>query len=109
MGAFFTQLFTKFAAFGQWLLAVLAQLVKDFWNFFTDIICWAFDGLLDISVSALNAISIPFDPGLYYSMVPSDVAAMLGYIKVPQAVAIIVSALLVRFLLQMIPFVRWGS
>ena len=33
---------------------------------------------------------------------------MLGYVGVPQAITLIVSALVVRFLLQTIPFVRWG-
>ncbi len=42
-------------------------------------------------------------------MIPPEAVNMLGLIKVPQAIAIIVAALVIRFTLQTIPFVRWGS
>jgi hypothetical protein len=34
---------------------------------------------------------------------------VMGYIGVPQGAAIVVSGLIIRFTLQTIPFVRWGS
>jgi hypothetical protein len=33
----------------------------------------------------------------------------MGYIGAPQAISIVVAALVIRFTLQTIPFVRWGS
>ncbi|MNR68921.1 hypothetical protein D3C85_1938070 [compost metagenome] len=52
---------------------------------------------------------MPFDPQTYFALIPPDVGNMLGVIGLTQSLAIIVAALVVRFLLQTIPFVRWGS
>lgn len=106
---FFTSLLAKIAAFAQWLLAVVLRIFKDLWNMVTDVFCWAFDSILGIAASALNAIDIPFNPATYYALIPPETANILGLIKLPQGITIIVGALLVRFVLQTIPFVRWGS
>jgi hypothetical protein len=106
---FFTAILEKVVNFAKWLLAVFKQVFIDLWNMITDVGCWAFDSLLGIAIGALNAIAIPFDPGTYYAMIPPEAVNMLGLIKVPQAIAIIVAALVIRFTLQTIPFVRWGS
>ena len=106
---FFTSLLKKIVGFAEWLLLLVKQLFIDAWNVVTDVFCWLLDGFLSIAVSALQAISVPFDPQTYYSMIPPEVAIMLGYIGVPQALSMIVAALVIRFTLQTIPFVRWGS
>lgn len=106
---FFTTLLAKIAAVCQWLLAVVLQVFKDIWNMITDVICWAFDGLLAIAAGALNAIDVPFNPQTYYSMIPAETAQMLGYIGITQALTMVVASLVIRFTLQTIPFVRWGS
>lgn len=106
---FFTSLLAKIANFAKWLLLCLKQVFVDVWNVLTDLICWGFEGILSIAIGALSAIAIPFNPQTYYSMIPPEVANMLGYIGVPQAIGIIVSGLVIRFFLQTIPFVRWGS
>jgi len=106
---FFTSLLAKIANFAKWLLAVVLQIFQDLWNMVTDVVIWAFDSVLGIASSALAAISVPFDPQIYYAMIPAEVAQLMGYIGVPQAIAMIVAALVVRFILQTIPFVRWGS
>ncbi|ASP08230.1 DUF2523 family protein [Pseudomonas aeruginosa] len=106
---FFTALLAKIVGFAKWLLLVFAQIFKDAWNMVTDVVCWVFEQTLSIAASALDAIAIPFNPQTYYAMIPADAANMLGYVGVPQAITLIVGALVVRFLLQTIPFVRWGS
>ena len=106
---FFTALLKKFVGLAEWILLLVKQLFLDAWNVITDLWCWVFDGLMSIAVSALQAIAAPFDPQTYYSMIPADAANMLGYIGVPQALAMIVASLVIRFALQTIPFVRWGS
>lgn len=109
IGNFFTALLAKFVGLAKWLLMVFKQLATDAWNIATDLGCWLFDGMLSIAIGALNAINIPFDPQTYYSMIPPEVGQMLGAIGLTQAITIIVAALVIRFLLQTIPFVRWGS
>lgn len=106
---FFTKLLAKIAAFAEWLVLVVIQVFKDLWNIFSDLICWAFDGMLSIASGALSAISVPFDPQTYYGMLPAETANMLGVIGITQALTMVVSSLLIRFALQTIPFVRWGS
>lgn len=106
---FFTSLLAKIVGFAQWLLLLVVQLFKDLFVIFKDLFCWAFDSILGIAAGALSAISAPFDPQTYYAMIPPDVGNMLGVIGVSQALSMIVASLLIRFLLQTIPFVRWGS
>lgn len=106
---FFTSLLGKIAGLANWFLSVFMQIFKDIWNVFTDLFCWLFDGLLGIAVAALNLINVPFNPQSYYALIPPETANMLGVIGASQALAMIVSALVIRFGLQTIPFVRWGS
>lgn len=106
---FFTSILAKVVNFAKWLLLCFKQVFVDIWNMLTDLFCWLFESILAIAIGALDAIAIPFNPQTYYNMIPSDVANMLGYIGIPQALSIIVAGLVIRFLLQTIPFVRWGS
>ncbi|MCY1279454.1 hypothetical protein D9M68_522830 [compost metagenome] len=106
---FFTAILAKIAAVAAWLLKVVARIFEDLWNMVTDVACWVFESVLGVASGALSAIDVPFDPQTYYAMIPAETANMLGVIGVSQALAMIVAALLVRFLLQTIPFVRWGS
>lgn len=106
---FFSALLQKIADVCAWILAVFKQIFVDAWNIVTDIICWSFDQILSIAAGALNAINVPFNPQTYYSMIPAETAQILGYIGISQAFAMIVASLVIRFLLQTVPFVRWGS
>jgi len=106
---FFTALLSKIAQFAEWLILVIKRVFLDAFMFVQDCVCWVFESGLAIALAALNAIEVPFDPGTYYSMIPPEIAGVLGYIGIPQAISIIVGALIIRFLLQTIPFVRWGS
>lgn len=106
---FFTSLLAKISNFAEWLLQCFKQVFVDIWNMLTDLLCWFVDSILSIAVTALNAVSIPFNPQTYYSLIPAQTADVLGYIGFPNAVGIIVSGLAIRFTLQTIPFVRWGS
>lgn len=106
---FFTALLAKISAVATWLLALVKRVFDDLWNIVTDVACWLLEGLLGIASSALSAIDTPFNPQTYYGLIPPELGNMLGVIGVTQALSMIVAALLVRFLLQTIPFVRWGS
>lgn len=106
---FFTTLLGKFAQFAEWLILVIKRIFLDAFVFIQDCVCWVFESCLSVAIGALNLIEVPFDPSTYYSMIPPEISGVLGYIGIPQAFSIIVAALLIRFLLQTIPFVRWGS
>lgn len=67
-------------------------------------------GMLDSLLLAVDGLLAAIDvSGLTLSPIPNSYAWVLGATGMAQAVAIIASALVVRFLLQSIPFVRWGS
>ncbi|MNF67290.1 hypothetical protein D3C84_490990 [compost metagenome] len=106
---FFTSLLAKVAQFAAWLLSVVERVFLDLWNMVTDLFCWLLEGVLAIAIGALDAIDPGFDPQSYYAMLPAETINMLGYIGFTQAMVIVVGALIARFLLQTIPFVRWGS
>lgn len=106
---FFTSLLAKISAVASWLLAVVKRVFDDLWNIVTDVACWVLEGALGLAASALSAINAPFNPQTYYGLIPPELGNMLGVIGVTQALTMIVGALLIRFLLQTIPFVRWGS
>jgi hypothetical protein len=109
LASFFTFLLSKISGLAGWFLGVFKQIFTDLWNVVTDMFCWVLDSVLALATSILNTISVPFDPSSYYSLIPSDAANMLGLIGIPQAISMIVASLLIRFLLQLIPFVRLGS
>lgn len=106
---FFSALLAKIVGFATWFLSIFTQIFVDLWNIITDSVCWALDGALSIAASAIESVTVPFSPSTYYSMIPADTANVLGIIGVPQALSMIVGALIIRFTLQLIPFVRLGS
>lgn len=106
---FFTTLLAKIAAFAEWIILLVKRVFLDLWNIITDLFCWLLESALSLAAGALSTISIPFDPQHYYAMIPPDTANMLGVIGITQALSIVVASLLIRFFLQTIPFVRWGS
>ena len=66
----------------------------------------AWDSLLSPADSILASLGTG---SLSVPVIPTEYTWVLGATGMSQAVAIIASALMVRFTLQSIPFVRWGS
>jgi hypothetical protein len=64
------------------------------------------DSLLSVADSTLATIGTA---GLTLPVIPDQYAWVLGATGMSQALAILASAMGTRFLLQTIPFVRWGS
>ena len=64
------------------------------------------DSLLSVADSTLSTIGTA---GLTLPVIPDQYAWVLGATGMSQALAIVASAMGTRFILQTIPFVRWGS
>lgn len=129
MGAFFTTLLQRIAqfatylkslflsvlntiaAFAQWVLDVFLQVFIDAWELLTDLPVWAFDGLLQLALSAIAALDLSGISQAVgaFGQLPAEIINMLGLIGAGEALAIITSALIIRLILQLIPFVRLGS
>jgi len=84
------------------------------------IYCWLIDllaKLMDLGLAAWDSVLSPADAilasigtgGLAVPIIPNEYAWILGATGMSQAVAIIATALGIRFILQSVPFVRWGS
>lgn len=84
------------------------------------IYCWCVDLLFkvkDLLLDSWDSVLSPADTllaslgtgSLTVPVIPNEYAWVLGVTGMSQAIAIVAGAMLVRFTLQSIPFVRWGS
>jgi hypothetical protein len=74
----------------------------------TDFIFYTFDKILDLIVLLINQIPTVPIPN-FWGLIPAQTANILGLSGVGQALGMIVASLIIRFTLQLIPFVRLGS
>ncbi|OFZ92323.1 MAG: hypothetical protein A3F74_15945 [Betaproteobacteria bacterium RIFCSPLOWO2_12_FULL_62_58] len=112
LGVLLTAILAKIAAFAAWFVLLVVAMYAAWWLLGTDLGVWFFEQLLKLVISIMNTISFDFsafNPGQYISALPADVVNMLGLIRVGEALAIIVAAIVVRVTLQLIPFTRLGS
>lgn len=111
MGAAFTMLFAKIAAVVKWFGQLGVAVFAAGWDLLCDVPCWVFDQLMQIVVSAVSALDVS---GIsqytsYMSMLPAALTEAMAASGAAVCFGIIGSALLIRFVLQLIPFVRLGS
>jgi hypothetical protein len=111
MGAFFTAILAKFTAFAAWIAALAKSVFDAGWDMLKDGASWLFESVIDVCIAAINSLDLS---GLdaytsSWSGLPPEVLQVLGVLRVGEASAIIVAAILIRLALQLIPFVRLGS
>jgi len=114
MGAFFTSLLAKFAALATWFGNLFKAVFAAGWMLLTDLFCWLLAGLFALMQTVLNTLPGPdafalFNPASYISGLPADLVNMIGLVRVGEALAIILAAILIKLTLQIIPFTRLGS
>jgi hypothetical protein len=112
MVAGFTMLLAKIAASIQWLGLLAVAVFVAGWDFIRDAATWPFEQIMSIVVSAAGGVPIPAALTTNLSAwgsIPAEVLNILGLLQVGTAIAIIAAAIGVRLILQMIPFVRFGS
>lgn len=88
------------------LLNLIYCYLLDMIHSFRDIWIIGFDSILGPVDSILTSIGTG---GLTVPTIANDYAWILGVTGMSQALTIIATAMGVRFLLQTVPFVRWGS
>jgi len=94
-----------------WFLDLFKNMVTALFEMLGDVGAFIIDKLL---LGVLNIInSFTFDSTIYNATsylngAPAEFLGMLVAIRIPEALAIIVAALLIRFALGLIPFVRVG-
>lgn len=101
----FVSAYNDFVDFLYALLLTLGDMFKD-------LFLWFLEQLLEVGEMLLSGVGdmlSGLDIASYFSAIPSETAYILNAIGLSQALGMIVTSLGIRFLLQMIPFVRWGS
>lgn len=98
------QLWEDFKEFMQQFLNSVFDMLKEVFYFI-------FEALLTLAVALLDGLGemLDFNPAEYISQIPPEVANMIGLIGLGSAVSIITTAIVIRLLLQLIPFTRLGS
>lgn len=110
MSGFFTMLLAKITALVLWFSGLFVAVFVALWDIFRDIFAWLFEQMLGVAVSAISTLDLSgINANLNYGSIPANVMLVMSCIGLGQALAIIASALLIRFTLQLIPFVRLGS
>lgn len=111
IGDFFSMLFTKLTAIVAWFGSLFVAVFTAGWDFVRDAFAWLFDQLLGVAVTALGALNLTgiTNNVSSYGSIPANVMAVMSAIGLGVALGLIASALVIRFTLQLIPFVRLGS
>lgn len=97
----------------DYIVDSLFNLVKSLWDgildFFQDFFFYIIEKLMEFSVWVINTFLDPFVPSMNVAALWASVTgpglSMINYINIPEAIAIIVSALIIRLVLNFIPFV----
>ena len=90
----------------QAILSMIYCFLLDMIASFRDVGIESWDSVLGVLDTTLGAIGTG---GLVLPIMPSEYTWMLGATGMSQALTIVAGAMGVRFLLQTVPFVRWGS
>lgn len=108
---FFTDFFQSIADAFQWLLNAFLQLFIDAWEMLTDLPVWVFDQVLQLALTAIQQLDLSTLTSYTstWGELPAEVLNVLGLIGLSEALGIITVAVLIRLVLQLIPFVRLGS
>lgn len=110
MGGLFTLLFSKITAVIKWVADLFIAVFVAVWDLVKDAFSWLFEQVLEVAISAVGAIDTSALSGLGgWGSIPGDILNILALLGVGTAVSIISAAILIRIVLQLIPFVRLGS
>jgi hypothetical protein len=93
-------------------VAFILKIIYSCFAFLKDMFWWVIDMLFTASQAVLNTLASALDglnPLLYIDSIPEQTKGFMSLVGFNESMAIIITAIGIRFVLQMIPFVRWGS
>lgn len=94
----------------QWFADMFVAVFVAAWDIFRDLFAWVFEQLLDIAIAAANSLDLSrFDNVTGWGELPSEIINIMGLLGIGTASSIILSAVVIRLVLQLIPFTRLGS
>jgi len=98
--------------FGQWLVDIMYQGLLTLTTFIGDVFFVVLDSVFTGAIAILDTFSAGLqglNPTMYFSSIPPETRGMMTATGFNECITIIVAALAIRMILQLIPFVRWGS
>ncbi len=101
-----------FAELWNDLVQIFMSILLSIYDILIDTVCSVLDAILSFCVgvvSGLGGVFNSFGVLQYLNMLPQDMLNVMSLVGANEASAIIVSAVAIRFILQLIPFVRLGS
>lgn len=103
--------FEWFANIPDFIIAVIYTIFTSLFELLKDLFFWIVDTLLTFAISLVGELDFSAVTQYLDSFgdLPAEIINILGLIGIGEAFAIIGAAILIRFLLQLIPFVRLGS
>lgn len=107
----FTTFFAKIGKVVEWFGNLFKAVFVALWDLLKDGVCWVMESLLKIATGVLQSLdvtSISSQVGVWGS-IPANVLEVCAALGLGTAFGIITAAIGIRFLLQLIPFVRLGS
>lgn len=94
----------------KWIGELFKDVFKAGWDVLKDIFAWFVEQILDVVISAISAIDLgDLESVKGWGELPSEILNVLGLLGIGAASGVIVSAIGIRLVLQLIPFVRLGS
>lgn len=87
------------------LLLTIGTLLKDLFIFIYE----SFLNISVLTVSALDGLFDGLDIAQHFSSLPPEVTYYASALGLSQAMSMIIISITIRFLLQLIPFIRLGS
>lgn len=102
----------KFVSLASILIAIAVAAFVGLWLLGTDLAAWVFEQVLNLVISILGSFNLSFDflnVAQYIPALPDDVVNIMGLLGIGQALGIIFSAIVIKLVLQLIPFTRLGA
>lgn len=93
-------------------LNLCLSILLSLWDMVIDILCFTLETIFNLVVTLVDSLGGAFSSfGVlqYLNMLPDEMLNVMALVGCNEASVIIVSAIIVRFTLQLIPFVRLGS
>ncbi len=96
----------------QTLLDFIYRIFLSIVDFFKDLLFFVLDSLFDgviFILGTMGDIGNALNPLEYINAIPEETKSFMAMVGFNETMAILVTAIIIRFTLQLIPFVRLGS
>lgn len=100
------------AGFYKWYFDIMIAVFMAGWTMITDVCFWFLEQLMGIILFVLSQFGAMPGADMFQdaiSMLPPEAFELAYLLRIPEASAVVVSAVVVRIILQLIPVVRLGS